>query len=169
MQGLRDRDVFRFCAIPQIMSIGTLAQLYNNGKVFEGGWAIIAGVTWAALVAASVCACTQPVFIRTRVIRGWRSPPMSWLSACQPDCCPSLALLPMYCIPVPFNPGAGVVKLRRGLTARVFSECEGMQDLLSWFLMYLHELQEKALMQVDEADPTRKVSMAMWDCQRSSR
>jgi hypothetical protein len=39
MQGLRDRDVFRFCAIPQIMSIGTLAQLYNNGKVFEGGWA----------------------------------------------------------------------------------------------------------------------------------
>lgn len=38
MQGLRNRDVFRFCAIPQIMSIGTLAQLYNNGKVFEGGW-----------------------------------------------------------------------------------------------------------------------------------
>jgi hypothetical protein len=36
MQGLRDRDIFRFCAIPQIMSIGTLAQLYNNGKVFEG-------------------------------------------------------------------------------------------------------------------------------------
>lgn len=36
MQGLRNRDIFRFCAIPQIMSIGTLAQLYNNGKVFEG-------------------------------------------------------------------------------------------------------------------------------------
>lgn len=36
MQGLRDRDIFRFCAIPQIMSIGTLAALYNNGKVFEG-------------------------------------------------------------------------------------------------------------------------------------
>lgn len=36
MQGLRNRDIFRFCAIPQIMSIGTLALLYNNGKVFEG-------------------------------------------------------------------------------------------------------------------------------------
>jgi len=36
MQGLRHRDIFRFCAIPQIMSIGTLALLYNNGKVFEG-------------------------------------------------------------------------------------------------------------------------------------
>jgi hypothetical protein len=40
MQGLRNRDIFRFCAIPQIMSIGTLAQLYNNGKVFEGGWGV---------------------------------------------------------------------------------------------------------------------------------
>jgi farnesyl-diphosphate farnesyltransferase len=36
MQGLRDRDVFRFCAIPQIMAIGTLALCYNNGAVFEG-------------------------------------------------------------------------------------------------------------------------------------
>lgn len=36
MAGLRHRDVFRFCAIPQIMSIGTLALLYNNGAVYEG-------------------------------------------------------------------------------------------------------------------------------------
>jgi hypothetical protein len=36
MQGLRDRDVFRFCAIPQIMAIGTLALCYNNGAIFEG-------------------------------------------------------------------------------------------------------------------------------------
>jgi hypothetical protein len=36
MKGLRDRDVFRFCAIPQIMAIGTLALCYNNGQVFEG-------------------------------------------------------------------------------------------------------------------------------------
>lgn len=42
MQGLRNRDIFRFCAIPQIMSIGTLAQLYNNGSVFEGGWKALA-------------------------------------------------------------------------------------------------------------------------------
>eukprot|EP00878_Enallax_costatus_P022101 GHUV01023436.1.p1 GENE.GHUV01023436.1~~GHUV01023436.1.p1 ORF type:complete len:325 (+),score=79.94 GHUV01023436.1:206-1180(+) len=36
MQGLQDRDVFRFCAIPQIMAMGTLALCYNSGRVFEG-------------------------------------------------------------------------------------------------------------------------------------
>ncbi|GAX82208.1 hypothetical protein CEUSTIGMA_g9636.t1 [Chlamydomonas eustigma] len=36
MKQLRDRKVFRFCAIPQIMAAGTLAVCYNNGKVFEG-------------------------------------------------------------------------------------------------------------------------------------
>ncbi|KAL6758365.1 farnesyl-diphosphate farnesyltransferase [Haematococcus lacustris] len=36
MEGLRDRQVFRFCAIPQIMAAGTLALCYNNGAVFEG-------------------------------------------------------------------------------------------------------------------------------------
>lgn len=67
------------------------------------------------------------------------------------------AYLTLYCTSAPVC-HAGVVKLRRGLTARVFSECEGMQDLLSWFLIYLHELQEKALLQVDKTDPTRDVS-----------
>ena len=41
MQQLSHPMVFRFCAIPQIMAIGTLAICYNNGKVFEGapsGW-----------------------------------------------------------------------------------------------------------------------------------
>lgn len=36
MQGLRDPAIFRFCAIPQIMAIGTLSLLYNNGAVYEG-------------------------------------------------------------------------------------------------------------------------------------
>jgi hypothetical protein len=36
MGKLRDRDIFRFCAIPQIMAAGTLALCYNNGGVFEG-------------------------------------------------------------------------------------------------------------------------------------
>jgi len=36
MAGLRHKWVFRFCAIPQVMAIGTLALCYNNGKVFEG-------------------------------------------------------------------------------------------------------------------------------------
>jgi len=53
MKGLRDRDVFRFCAIPQIMAIGTLALCYNNGQVFEGETLWLAAVT-DALQAAHV-------------------------------------------------------------------------------------------------------------------
>ncbi|CAI5480067.1 unnamed protein product, partial [Closterium sp. Yama58-4] len=36
MQRLRDPQVFRFCAIPQIMAMGTLSLCYNNIGVFEG-------------------------------------------------------------------------------------------------------------------------------------
>ncbi|XP_062076882.1 squalene synthase 1-like [Humulus lupulus] len=36
MAALRDPSIFRFCAIPQVMSIGTLALCYNNIEVFRG-------------------------------------------------------------------------------------------------------------------------------------
>ncbi|XP_042501807.1 squalene synthase 1-like [Macadamia integrifolia] len=36
MSSLRDPAIFRFCAIPQIMAIGTLALCYNNVEVFRG-------------------------------------------------------------------------------------------------------------------------------------
>ncbi|KAG2705808.1 hypothetical protein I3760_05G072700 [Carya illinoinensis] len=36
MAALRDLSIFRFCAIPQIMAIGTLALCYNNIEVFRG-------------------------------------------------------------------------------------------------------------------------------------
>ncbi|KAL9691486.1 hypothetical protein QQ045_011910 [Rhodiola kirilowii] len=36
MSNLRDSATFRFCAIPQIMAIGTLALCYNNIQVFRG-------------------------------------------------------------------------------------------------------------------------------------
>jgi farnesyl-diphosphate farnesyltransferase len=36
MEELQDPQVFRFCAIPQAMAVGTLALCYNNGAVFEG-------------------------------------------------------------------------------------------------------------------------------------
>ncbi|KAI4297663.1 hypothetical protein L6164_037545 [Bauhinia variegata] len=36
MSALRDMAIFRFCAIPQIMGIGTLAMCYNNIEVFRG-------------------------------------------------------------------------------------------------------------------------------------
>ena len=36
MSRIADASCFRFCAIPQIMAIGTLALCYDNGGVFEG-------------------------------------------------------------------------------------------------------------------------------------
>ncbi len=35
MKRLKDPQVFRFCAIPQVMAIATLKEVYNNSKVFE--------------------------------------------------------------------------------------------------------------------------------------
>ena len=36
MEKLQDRDILRFCAIPQVMAIATLSVVYNNPKVFKG-------------------------------------------------------------------------------------------------------------------------------------
>ena len=36
MSRVKTPSIFRFCAIPQIMAIATLAECYDNGKVFEG-------------------------------------------------------------------------------------------------------------------------------------
>eukprot|EP00741_Cyanophora_paradoxa_P007336 tig00001107_g7096.t1 len=36
LRGLKDPNVFKFCAIPQIMAIATLAAIYNNPNVFTG-------------------------------------------------------------------------------------------------------------------------------------
>ncbi|KAF9613406.1 hypothetical protein IFM89_008236 [Coptis chinensis] len=36
MSALRDPSIFRFCAIPQIMAVGTLALCYNNIAIFRG-------------------------------------------------------------------------------------------------------------------------------------
>ncbi|KAI5080977.1 hypothetical protein GOP47_0004160 [Adiantum capillus-veneris] len=45
MSALKDPAVFRFCAIPQIMAIGTLAVCYNNLNVFRGVVKIRRGLT----------------------------------------------------------------------------------------------------------------------------
>lgn len=45
MSALRDRAIFRFCAIPQIMAIGTLALCYNNIEVFRGVVKLRRGLT----------------------------------------------------------------------------------------------------------------------------
>jgi farnesyl-diphosphate farnesyltransferase len=35
MSRLRDPQVFRFCAIPQVMAIATLSACYDNPQVFK--------------------------------------------------------------------------------------------------------------------------------------
>ncbi|XP_051146412.1 squalene synthase-like [Andrographis paniculata] len=45
MSALRDQAIFRFCAIPQIMAIGTLALCYNNIGVFRGVVKLRRGLT----------------------------------------------------------------------------------------------------------------------------
>jgi farnesyl-diphosphate farnesyltransferase len=42
---LKTEEVFRFCAIPQVMAIATLAELYNNPDVFTGVVKIRKGLT----------------------------------------------------------------------------------------------------------------------------
>nr|ARA73617.1 squalene synthase [Lepidium apetalum] len=45
MTSLRDPSIFRFCAIPQIMAIGTLALCYNNAQLFRGVVKLRRGLT----------------------------------------------------------------------------------------------------------------------------
>jgi len=42
---LKNKAVFRFCAIPQVMAIATLAKIYNNPEVFTGVVKIRKGLT----------------------------------------------------------------------------------------------------------------------------
>lgn len=36
MELLKDRQIFNFCAIPQVMAVATMAEIYNNPNVFRG-------------------------------------------------------------------------------------------------------------------------------------
>ena len=42
---LQNKQVFKFCAIPQVMAIGTLAEVYNNSKTFTSVVKIRKGMT----------------------------------------------------------------------------------------------------------------------------
>lgn len=47
---IRDKDVFRFCAIPQVMAMATLARVYNNPKVFQTNVKIRKGLSARLMV-----------------------------------------------------------------------------------------------------------------------
>lgn len=55
MQQLQNRQVFAFCAIPQIMAMATLAQCYDNGSVFDGVVKMRRGQTAVVRIPRSVC------------------------------------------------------------------------------------------------------------------
>ena len=84
MTRLKNVDVFRFCAIPQVMAIATMAECYDNGKVFEG-----------------------------------------------------------------------VVKIRRGLSARIMLECEDKFDVAVMFKRYAQAIRDK----VRKEDPSAKKTL----------
>ena len=44
-------QVFRFCAIPQVMAIGTLALCYNNHEVFTGSYAMAPALSHHVVIA----------------------------------------------------------------------------------------------------------------------
>ena len=53
MSRLRDPQVFRFCAIPQVMAIATLAECYDNPKVFRAVVKIPRTMRYACAVVSS--------------------------------------------------------------------------------------------------------------------
>jgi hypothetical protein len=156
MRKLENRDIFRFCAIPQIMAAGTLALCYNNGGVFEGvpwgprafgeggggGDALArpARARWALSAPAALQSVLAPLTSPCRPTRPPTYPPTHPPTQCTRPPAPS-----------------GVVKMRRGETARVFDQCGTMGDVYTWFLQFLRQLGAKAAAGVAPGDPTVEV------------
>jgi hypothetical protein len=135
MRAVRHPMNFRFCAIPQIMAMGTLALCYNNGRVFEGGRALGLRL-WG---------------------RGWPAqPPLGFRLARPPAGAARLERRPRASLrPAPCT--VGVVKLRRGQTAKIFATCGDMGSLYAWLLRFLRIMQAKVDTEVAHTDPSYKV------------
>ncbi|ORZ37732.1 isoprenoid synthase domain-containing protein [Catenaria anguillulae PL171] len=61
---LSDPTVFRFCAIPQVMAIATLALVYNNPRVFQGNVKIRKGLAVQLILQSNSLEEVKPVFAR---------------------------------------------------------------------------------------------------------
>ena len=78
MAKLRDRDVFRFCAIPQVMAIGTLAMCYNNHGVFTGARPLRNTLQWGLYPICTnyrVNLYPKTLTLKTMYPTGWLSLP----------------------------------------------------------------------------------------------
>ena len=63
LSGLTDEKIFTFSAIPQVMALATLAEVYNNTKVFDGKVKIRKGVAARILVEATNIKDTKALLI----------------------------------------------------------------------------------------------------------
>jgi len=50
MSHIKDKQIFRFCAIPQVMAIATMAELYNNSRALQGVVKIRKGMSARILI-----------------------------------------------------------------------------------------------------------------------
>jgi farnesyl-diphosphate farnesyltransferase len=64
MERLRDPDIFKFCAIPQVMAIATLDKLANNPDVFTGVVKIRKGQALALMAGAGTMASVYAIFLK---------------------------------------------------------------------------------------------------------
>ncbi|KAI9188411.1 bifunctional farnesyl-diphosphate farnesyltransferase/squalene synthase [Blastocladiella emersonii ATCC 22665] len=64
LAALRDPTVFKFCAIPQVMAIATIAEIYNNPRVFSGNVKIRKGMTVQLIMQATDIESVKRVFAR---------------------------------------------------------------------------------------------------------
>ena len=74
MSRLRDQQVCRFCAIPQVMAIATLAECYDNPKVFRAVVKIprtmrcVCGLASGAHRSLSGVACSARIMVNTKTM-----------------------------------------------------------------------------------------------------
>eukprot|EP01006_Ploeotia_vitrea_P004362 TRINITY_DN114395_c0_g1_i1.p1 TRINITY_DN114395_c0_g1~~TRINITY_DN114395_c0_g1_i1.p1 ORF type:complete len:459 (-),score=270.46 TRINITY_DN114395_c0_g1_i1:163-1539(-) len=75
MRRLRDPQVFRFCAIPQVMAIATLSKVYNNSNVFTGVVKIRKGLSCQLMVNTNDMRAVKDAFRSFALSMEQRVPP----------------------------------------------------------------------------------------------
>jgi len=64
LKTIKDASVFKFCAVPQVMAIATLSEMYDNHGVFEGVVKIRKGMALQLMEGASNLSSVMAIFRR---------------------------------------------------------------------------------------------------------
>ena len=62
MERVKNHQNFRFCAIPQVMAVGTLALCYNNPRVFTGKLLTDRVNVWAVYDIKNTCMHSKHIY-----------------------------------------------------------------------------------------------------------